>query len=535
MEAERGLLYVAAAAAAIVLLSFREAFAALLGGVVAGVVALSAYALATRLFPGRIGGAYDPSSGYQLAEPLGYWNALGLLAAVAILLAAGFAAHGAHLLTRMLAASSLVVLLPTLYFTFSRGALAALVLGALAQVLGDPRRARLLASGLLLGLPAALGVLQASRYHALTAPGDSLTTAQREGRELAAILVVLGLVAAAAAVALHVAEGRVRFSGRAQSVFVAAVGIAALLTAVGALAAAGGPVEAVERASDAFGESPPPGDGDLQRRLLSASGNGRGDYWRVAWGMVRDEPVLGAGAGGFEAAWFREREVAFHARDAHNLYLETLAELGPLGLVLLLGTLALPLAALPVARRLAYAPAAVGAFSAYLLHAAVDWDWEMPAVTIAALCCGAVLLARTRPDEPPWLTGRRRAVALGLLAPIAAVALVAHVGNRAAAASIAATDTGDPERGLDEAKRAAAWAPWSEEALQLRGQAELALGDDVAARRSLSRALERNPQSWSTWLDLALASRNGERDRALDRVEALNPLSAEADELRTNP
>lgn len=525
----------AAAAAAIVLLSFREAFAALLGGVVAAAVALSSYALATRLYPGRVGGAYDPSSGYQLAEPLGYWNALGILAAVAILLAAGFAAHGAHLPTRMLAAASFVVLLPTLYFTFSRGALAALVLGALAQVLCDPRRARLLASGLVLGLPAALGVLQASRYHALTAPGDSLTTAQREGRELAAILVVLAIVAAVAAAALHVAERRVRVPARAQSVFVAAVGAAALLIAVGALAVAGGPVEAAERASDAFGESPPAGDGDLQRRLLSASGNGRGDYWRVAWEMARDDPVLGAGAGGFEAAWFRERSVAFHARDAHNLYLETLAELGPLGLVLVLGTLALPFAAVRVARRHAFAPAAAGALAAFVAHAAVDWDWEMPAVTIAALCCAAVLLARTRPEEPPWLTGRRRGLALALLAPLAVVALVAHVGNRAATASIAATDAGDPERGLAEAKRAATWAPWSEEALQLRGQAELALGDDRAARRTLSRALERNPESWSAWLELALASRGAARARALERVAALNPLSPEAEELRTKP
>ena len=79
LEAERGMLYVAAAAAAILLLSFREAFAALLGGILAGAVAVALYALGTRLFPGDVGGAYDPSSGYQLAEPLGYWNALGIL------------------------------------------------------------------------------------------------------------------------------------------------------------------------------------------------------------------------------------------------------------------------------------------------------------------------------------------------------------------------------------------------------------------------------------------------------------------------
>ena len=356
LEAERGLLYVAAAAAAILLLSFREAFAALLGGILAGAVAVALYALGTRLFPGDVGGAYDPSSGYQLAEPLGYWNALGILTALALLLAGALAAHGVGLATRMLASASLVVLLPTLYFTFSRGALVALVVGAIVQIAADAHRARLLATGLVVGTPALLAVFLASRYHALTTAGDSLTTAQREGHELAKILVALMLLAAAGAVAIHVAERRLRFSARAGRLLVGGVAAVALLTALVALAAGGGPVDVVERASDSFGRSPAPGDGDLQRRLLSASGNGRSDYWRVARTMVRDEPLLGTGAGSFEAHWFRERSVAFHARDAHNLYLETLAELGPVGLALLLASLALPLLALPAVRGFAYAP-----------------------------------------------------------------------------------------------------------------------------------------------------------------------------------
>ena len=535
LEAERGLLYVAAASAALLLLWFREAVPALLGGVVAGSVAVSLYALATRLFPGRVGGAYDPSSGYQLAEPLGYWNALGILAAIAILLAGGFAAHGGHVAIRALAAASLVVLLATLYFTFSRGALVALALGTVVQVVVDPRRARLLGTGLVVGAPALVGVLLASRYHALTSAGDSLTTAQREGRELAWFLAALAIVAAVVSLCLHFADRRVRLPAAAGRVLVVGVALAAVVVAVGAVLAAGGPVTLATDTRDAFRGSPTPDEGDLNRRLLSVSGNGRSDYWRVARSMVRDEPLLGAGAGSFEAHWFRERSVAFHARDAHNLYLETLAELGPVGLGLLLATLALPLPALRATRRLAYAPAAAAAYAAYLVHACVDWDWELPAVTVPAIFCAAVLLAIERPDEEPLLTRRRRGYALALLAPLAAVALVAHVGNRAASASIAATEGGAPARGLAEAKRAVGWAPWSEEAWQLRGEAELELGDARAARRSFSEALKRNPDSWSAWLDLATASRGRERERALDRAIAFNPLSPEVEALRTNP
>jgi O-antigen ligase/polysaccharide polymerase Wzy-like membrane protein len=535
LESERGILYVAAAAAALLLLSSREASAGLLGGVVAGAVLVSLYALGTRLFPGHVGGAYDPSSGYQLAEPIGYWNALGLLTALAILLALGFAAHGGHVATRALAGVALVVLVPTLYFSFSRGALVALAGGAVVQAVLDPRRARLLVSGLAVSLPAALGVLEASRSHALTAAGATLQTAQAEGSHLTRRLVVLAVVAAAAPVVLHLVERRLRLPPRAGTILVASVVVAAAVVAAGVLIAAGGPLAVIERGADAFTEPLPAGEGDLQRRLLSVSGNGRGDYWHVALEMARDEPLLGAGAGSFEAHWLRDRPVSFYARDAHNLYLESLAELGPLGLALLLATLALPLAALPQARGLACGPAAAGAFVAYLLHAAVDWDWEMPAVTLLALFCGAALLASRRPAERSRLAGRRRFLALALTAPVLAVALVAHVGNRATAASIAAIERGEPDRALAHARRAIDWAPWSDEPWQLRGEAELLLEDDAAARRSLARALELNAESWSTWLDLAVASHGAQRARALAEVKRLNPLSSEADELQTEP
>lgn len=529
LEAERGILYVTATAAALLLLSTREASAALLGGIVAGAVLVSLYALGTRLFPGHVGGAYDPSSGYQLAEPIGYWNALGLLTAIAILLALGFAAHG-RIATRALAGVALVILLPTLYFTFSRGALIALAGGAVAQAALDPRRARLLVSGLVVSVPAALGVLEASRSHALTAAGATLQTAQAEGSHLTRRLVMLGLVAAVAMIVLHLGERRLRLPQRAGTVLVAATLAAAGLVAVGALVAAGGPVTVVDRAVDSFTEPLPAGEGDLQRRLLSVSGNGRGDYWHVAWQMARDEPLHGAGAGSFEENWLRERSISFHARDAHNLYLETLAELGVVGLAVLLATLALPLIALPRARRLSYGPAAAGAFAAYLLHASVDWDWEVPAVTLPALFCAATLLSSPR---PALLIGRGRVAVLALAAPVLAIALIAHVGNRATASSVAAIEADEPDRALSQARRAIDWAPWSSEPWQLRGEAELLLEDDAAARRALRRALELDPESWSTWFDLAVASSGAERARALAEAKRLNPLSPELAEFQT--
>jgi tetratricopeptide (TPR) repeat protein len=169
------------------------------------------------------------------------------------------------------------------------------------------------------------------------------------------------------------------------------------------------------------------------------------------------------------------------------------------------------------------------------VHAAVDWDWELPAVTVAALLCGTALLAWRRGDATgETATGRRRLVALTLALPMVAIALVAHVGNRALQASEAATLRGEPVRGAAEARRARTWAPWSHEPWQRLGEAELALGDDRAARASLRQALERDPENWRIWYDLALVSRGEERARAVARVQQLNPLSPEADEIRAD-
>src|SRR5256714_893745 len=128
-------------------------------------------------------------------------------------------------------------------------------------------------------------------------------------------------------------------------------------------------------------------------------------------------PVLGAGAGPFERSWLLYRPVGSFARDAHSLSLETLAELGPIGLVLLLAALGLPLLVLRGQRDPMLATAAAG-YVAYLIHTGVDWDWELPAVTLCGLICGSGLLLWARPRDAPELRAWER---LALIA--AAVAL----------------------------------------------------------------------------------------------------------------
>jgi hypothetical protein len=521
LEAERGLVY-AAASVALVVVATPARTTSLLAGVALGTTVVAAYALTTRLFPGGRGGAYDPAGGYQLVAPLGYSNALGLLLATGLLLALGLALRREPVL-RVPAGAALVVLATALYFTYSRGAIGALIVG-LAVLLALERGAWSRAP--LLAVAPAAAVVLASRSPALTGAGLPLASAQEQGERLARELVALAGVGAGLAWVLPLVaiELRVPLAGRTARVVAAAAAATAGLVLVAATA---GPVTLARSAVDAFRDEPGETSGDLDRRLLSVSGHGRADYWRVAARMVEREPLLGDGAGTFERRWMEERDVPHDARDAHTLYLETLAELGPVGLGLLLVALGAPLTAV---RRTPGAPltaAAAAAYVAFLAHAALDWDWEVPLLVLCALACAATLVVSSRPTTPLELTPLVRTLGATAAIAVVAVALVAHVGNRAVAASASALERGDVEAAAEAARRARAWAPWSHEPLRLAGEAHLAAGELPAARRSLREAARRAPEEWRVWLDLALVSNGADAGYAITRTRELNPLGPE--------
>ena len=303
IESERTLLYTVALLTVLVGVA-RSSLPQLLVGALAGVTAVSAYALARYVVSPP---PLDRYQGSHLHEPFGYANALGIFLVLGIVLAVGLAAAARSGHARLIVLSPLLVFLPTLYLTSSRGAWVALPVGvAVTLYLGGVVRSR---------------------------------------------AVVLALIA---------------------------VGVAAAI----AIGSEGG-------------------------QPLTLFGENRPEYWRVAWQDFEANPVLGSGAGTFGAFWLEHRTVDEFVHDAHSLYIETLAELGPLGLVLLVVGLAVPLVGLR-GRRDAFVAAAAGAYGAFLLHAAVDWDWEFGAVGLLGLtCAGAVLVGTRRTDVQPISVGTR--------------------------------------------------------------------------------------------------------------------------------
>ena len=97
-------------------------------GLFAGISVVAGYALATRLFPSHFA-APERIFSYQLAVPLGYWNALGLLAAMGMILAVGVVGSANARAWRMTAGAATCVIAPAMLFTFSRGAWVAAAIG----------------------------------------------------------------------------------------------------------------------------------------------------------------------------------------------------------------------------------------------------------------------------------------------------------------------------------------------------------------------------------------------------------------------
>ena len=273
--------------------------------------------------------------------------------------------------------------------------------------------------------------------------------------------------------------------------------------------------------------APPVPTTDLNERLFQLSGNGRAEWWAAAWDDFTSNPALGSGAGSYEQHWLRSRPNATEVRDAHGLYVETLAELGPLGLGLLLAALAIPIVGGIRARNAALVPVASGAYAAYLTHAGIDWDWEMAGVTAAALLCGTALLVAARGATTRPLAGSMRAGALFVVLALTAFSFVGLVGNNALAAGYDAFASGRSDEAEAQARKAARWAPWSSEPWQLLAEVQLVEGRPALARESFRKAIAKGERNWELWFGLAQASAGEERKRAFARARVLNPLSAE--------
>jgi len=459
-EAQRAALYFAVAAT-VVLAGRRVPLAWICGGVAGGATVAAIWNLGIRLAPDWLGRSTLRTDIGQLADPVGYANSLALLAAVGLVLVLGIDG---------LAVVAMVPLAAVIALQQSTGTAAALALGLLAYLLTAERPLRAVAL-LVLPLAAALVVSQAGSV--VDPPPADLLSAAHRGHRLVVLLVVL-MIAQAVVVRVRLRAGN-RVAARAARWIAGAVAVLAIAAAPFALA-----------------------------------GHERGQYWRVGMHEIAANPLLGSGAGTFVDWWLRLRTVPQSTLEAHSLYLETLAELGPLGLALVLATVAAGIAGAWRLRRDAIGPAVLAALVTYAVAAAADFHWELAAATAPAIVLGAS--AAVHADGRSALVRNRYAVPL--LAGLTIAGLLALAGN-------VALDSGDPQRALR-------FAPYSSEAWKAIGASRCAAGDTRGAAAAYRKAVELDPNDWRAWTELAPLVHGEPRRLASARAARLNPLGPEA-------
>jgi hypothetical protein len=546
VEANRTFAYLAVLAGGVALARLvPERWAAVVAGVGAGCLLVSAWALLTKVFPASLA----PDETYaRLREPFAYWNSVGLMGALGVPPMLWLAARrSGHAAANALAWPALGLLLVSLMLSYSRGALAALVVGVAVWMIVVPLRLRAtvaLAGAVAGALPV---VAWAFAQDGLTTDRAPMAARVDAGHEFGALVLLMAAVLLAAGLAVHFAAAQRpptprtrRLAGRA------ALGVLALVPviAVVALAAAPGGIDGqVGKAWDQLTDpnaAPPANTPDR----LTATSSVRARYWAEALDIHATEPWLGAGAGAYATVRSRFRRDALAVRHAHGFVVQTLADLGWVGLAV---TLAAAIAWLLAAARatglrrrdrgLPFDAERVGMVTLAVVvvvfgaHSAVDWTWFVPAnAAVALLCAGWVVGRGPLPNRlrgsVPFMKGTDPLTSPGW-APYAGrlARLRRRVPPLAAAAALLVLVTA----------LAAAWTAFQPVRAVHAGDAaldRLHQGQPEAAVSIARIAIDRNPLSVDPLFELAAIEqargRTREAEAALERAVHLQPASAEA-------
>jgi O-antigen ligase/polysaccharide polymerase Wzy-like membrane protein len=504
-------------------------------GLVAGIIAVAVAAFLSRTLPD----AFPTDAGIdasRLAHPLGYWNALGLLAAVGGVMCLHLATSEREpAAARVLGAAALPVLAATLLLTFSRGAIAVAVGGILAYVL--LARSRSLVTGLAVAAPVvAMALVKAYGADELATNHYTAPAAVAQGHALARW--VLGLTVAAAAVRALLLPLDRRLSdlplGRGvRRAAWGAGGAAAALLGVVVVLGVGAP-DALSRQYHRFVEGDSlPARSKQRERLTQAGNNGRLDQWQVALDAYRAQPLRGNGAGTFQVVWARNRPDSRSVVDGHSLYFEVLSELGLPGLFLMfvaIGGLLVALALRARGPERALHAAVLVPILMWAVHAGVDWDWEMPALGVPLFALGGLFVARSEAVDGRH-PGRvvRLTISLMLLALAVTPGLVA-ISQARLNESVRAFKRGDCTRAIDRAIGSARAAPARPEPFQMLAFCDARLGLGSLSIRMAENAVRLDPRNWEFRYSLALVRGTAGRDprpaaRAALRLNPMSPLT----------
>jgi hypothetical protein len=525
---------------------------AIAGGVILG------YTLASRVWPGTLA---DNEIFARLGKPYGYSNAVGLTAAMILPVALWLGARrSGHAAGSVLAYPLTTILLAALVLSLSRSSIAAAIVGVALWLIFVPLRLRTLTVLAASGALATPVIVWAASRDAFSTYAVLLPTRESVAPEFGLLVLAMLVLATLVGLAAQFRLTRPPATRTRLRVGVAAAAAAILVpvVAAGALAATDSlpdPNETTEVSAEERSAAGGP------RRLVSATSS-RGEYWRDARAVFDERTLSGTGAGTFATARLQVRDDDLVVQHAHGYVVETMADLGIVGLVA--SGLALLAVLLAVARaiglwrgmlRSRFDAERVGLVALALVAAvfgvqsALDWTWFVPGTTAIALVAlgwlaGRGPLVRKEPEataenaaEPTPSRTPRIVLAVAAVATALLAAWAAWQPERSDAASERALRLiGDDK--LDEAADAAEDARdinrLAAEPLLVRAAVEDARGNQQATLDLLEQAVREHPaepQVWARLADYQLHGLNRPHD-AERTVRAALKLDPESPTLR---
>jgi len=542
-EADRVLAYLGVLLAAFLIAQTDQRRQRFAEGLVFALILVGVLGLATRLLPHVFPVAEGLGSGPRLRYPLGYWNANGVACGIAAALIPWLSRRSLTPALRWAAVACLPAVLLTLYFTYSRGGvLALLVAGGCLVALSHDRLWMLgtLAAGILGALPAVLAV------QARDSLAENVDNAAAVDQGLTVLLILLAgtaLTLGLFALMRRLARRRGALTGRAVAISrdpraLRAVAAGFAVLALVAVVAVGG------RAWDQFSSSDIEFPNQPQKHFSDFSGAGRHDFYRVAVDAFEEEPVAGNGAGTYQFSWVKLRSIANPVHNAHSLYLEAFAELGLIGGLLVLGLVGFLLwiglsawrnsSGIARERNAALLAAAL----ALAVGMAIDWFWEIAALgavfflasgALLAARCGQLASARTAAGGQRERPGIGLAIAGLAVAWITALALIGPLlVDREIDSSQVAAAEGNLGVAVERADTARSIEPWAASPYVQLGLLAEVEGDYATAAGQIDKAIDREEGNWLLYdLRARIEHEGGEEAAARAdhrRALELNPL-----------
>ncbi|HEY7631558.1 MAG TPA: O-antigen ligase family protein, partial [Thermoleophilaceae bacterium] len=411
IEANRTLTYLVVFAAGIALARLAPgAWSVLLKGLLLGAGAVVCYALASRVWPGQLAANEIYA---RIGQPYGYWNAVGVTAALAIPPAVWLGARrSGHAPANAFAYPLLGLLIVALFLSYSRGALAAAVIALLVWFAVVPLRVRSLAVIGVSVLGSAPVIVWALERDAFTKDLVPLSVRESAAGEFGLLLLTMVAVLLAAGLIIGFRVSREAPSPRIRRrVGLAAVSFAVLIPLVAFTSVAfsqRGLTGTISNRFHALTSETATTSGGPQR--LTQTSSSRGRYWRNAGHIYAAHPLDGTGAGTFGTARLRYRKDVLVARHAHGFFAQTMADMGTLGLIVVIAFAAAWLAAVfrtlggrlrpwrpggaPWdAERVGVTALALSAL-VFGIHSSIDWTWFVPGCAVMGIFVAGFVAGR---------------------------------------------------------------------------------------------------------------------------------------------